>query len=134
MQNTTRSKQTRSSAIKASPIKPIRNDRDHSRALKRIDQLWDARKGTPEHDEFEVLFTLVEAYESQHHAIPPPTPLEAIEFRMDQMGWTRADLAKLLGSRSRVSEIFSGKRKLSLEMMRILHKELGVPAESLLAS
>jgi HTH-type transcriptional regulator / antitoxin HigA len=133
MPNTTKSKRTRSSKQPA-PIKPIRNDRDHSRALKRIDELWDARKGTAEHDEFEVLFTLVEAYESQHHAIAPPTPLEAIEFRMDQMGWTRADLAKLLGSRSRVSEIFSGKRKLSLEMMRLLHRELGVPAESLLAS
>jgi HTH-type transcriptional regulator / antitoxin HigA len=134
MPNMTGSKQIKSSAPKAAPIKPIRNDRDHSRALKRIDHLWDSKKGTPEHDEFEVLFTLVESYEAQHHVIPPPTPLEAIEFRMDQMGWTRADLAKLLGSRSRVSEIFSGKRKLSLEMMRLLHKELGVPAESLLAS
>ena len=134
MRNTTRSKQTKSSKSSASPIKPIRNDRDHARALKRIDQLWDAKKGTPEYDELEVLFTLAEAYESQHHALPPPTPIEAIEFRMDQMGWSRADLGKLLGSRSRVSEIFSGKRKLSLEMMRLLHKELGVPAESLLAS
>jgi HTH-type transcriptional regulator/antitoxin HigA len=130
----TRSKQTKSKVKAASPvIKPIRSDRDHARALKRIDALWDAKKGTPEFDECEVLFTLAEAYEKEHHAIPPPTPLEAIEFRLDQMGWTRADLAKLLGSRSRVSEIFSGKRKLSLEMMRILHRELGVPAESLLA-
>ena len=132
MRNTTRSKRTKSESSALS-IKPIRNDRDHARALKRIDTLWDAKKGTPEHDEFEVLFTLAEAYEAKHHAIVPPTPLEAIEFRMDQMGWTRADLAKLLGSRSRVSEIFSGKRKLSLEMMRILHRELGVPAEALLA-
>lgn len=133
MRNTTRSKQIKSKIAKASPIKPIRNDRDHTRALKRIDELWDAKKGTPEYDEFEVLFTLAEVYETKHHHLPPPTPIEAIEFRLDQMGWTRADLGKLLGSRSRVSEIFSGKRKLSLEMMRILHKELGVPAESLLA-
>ena len=113
-------------------IKPIKTENDYDQALKRIDELWGAKAGTPEGDELDILITLVQAYDVEHYPIPPPTPIDAIEFRMDQMGLTRTDLAKFLGSKSRVSEILSGKRKLTVRMMKILHRELGVPAESLL--
>src|SRR5438552_2260676 len=114
-------------------IKPIHSERAYERALKRIDELWGAKRRTPQGDEFEVLLALVEVWEREHYPIPPPTPIQAIEFRLDQLGLARSDLAKFLGSRSRVSEILSGKRKLTVRMMKKLHHELGVPAESLLA-
>jgi HTH-type transcriptional regulator/antitoxin HigA len=113
-------------------IKPIKTENDYDQALKRIDELWYAKDGTPQGDELDILVTLVQAYDAEHYPIPPPTPIDAIKFRMDQMGLTRTDLAKFLGSKSRVSEILSGKRKLTVRMMKILHRELGVPAESLL--
>ena len=114
-------------------IKPIHTERDYEHALKRIDQLWEAKRGTPQGDEMEVLLTLVSAYEQEHHPIPPPSPVEAIKFRMEQSGMTKADLGRYLGSRSRVTELLSGKRKLTVRMMKILYHELGVPPEALLA-
>lgn len=114
-------------------IQPIKNERDHQGALKEIEKLWDAKPNTPDGDMLELWVTLVEAYEAKHHAIPPPDPIEAIKFRMEQMGLTKSDLATYLGGPSRVSEVLAGKRGLSLAMMRRLHKELHVPAESLLA-
>ena len=115
-------------------IRPIRTGTDHKHALVRIEELWDAAEGTPEYDELEILATLVHAYEEQHHLIDPPDPIEAIKFRMDQMGLTRKDLEPYIGSRARVSEVLRRKRRLSLPMIRRLHKGLGIPSDVLIAS
>ena len=114
-------------------IRPIRTEADHRRALKAIERLWNARPGTAQYDRLDVLATLVAAYEEKHHPIEAPDPIEAIRFRMEQLGLERKDLERYLGSRSRVSEVLSRKRRLSLRMIRSLHRELGIPAESLLA-
>ena len=113
-------------------IKPIRTKKDHERALKRIDDLWGCKKNSPEGDEFEILLTLTEKYEDEHYPIPPPDPLEAIKFRLDQMNLTRSELVKFIGYKSRVSEILTGKRKLTLPMIRTLNKKLRIPAEILM--
>jgi HTH-type transcriptional regulator/antitoxin HigA len=94
----------------------------------------EAKPGTKAGDELDVLTTLVEAYEVKHHAIYPPDPIEAITFRMDQLGMTRKDLETVLGGRGRVSEILTKKRNLSLEMIRRLHRELHIPLESLIGT
>ena len=112
-------------------IRPIRTEADHAAALHRIDHLMDAEPGTPEGDELDVLATLVEAYEDRHFPIADPDPLAAIQFRMEQLGLTRKDLEPLLGSRGRVSEVLNGRRALSLQMIRRLNRELGIPLESL---
>src|SRR5947199_4821664 len=114
-------------------IKPIRTKEDYKNALERVEKLWNAKPHSPENDELEILFTLIEAYERVHYPIAPPHPIEAIKFRMDQLGLKSSDLAKYLGYKSRASEILSGKRKLTVEMMRKMYRELGVPAEALLA-
>ena len=113
-------------------IRPIRTERDYSWALKRVDQLMDASPGTDEGDELDVLATLVEAYEQLHFPIQPADPVEAIAFRMDQLGLERKDLQPYLGSRQRVSEVFSRKRDLSLSMIRRLHEGLEIPLENLI--
>jgi HTH-type transcriptional regulator / antitoxin HigA len=113
-------------------IKPIRTENDLRRALVRIDTIIDAKKGSPEFDELEVLSTLVEAFENQHHEIQPPDPVEAIKFRMEQQGLRNTDLVPIMGGKNRVSEVLSRKRPLSLNMIRRLHKSLRIPYESLL--
>jgi len=113
-------------------IKPIKTERDYRTALKEIERLWDAKPNTPKGDRLEVLVTLVEAYEQKHYKVEPPDPVEAIKFRMEQLGLKASDLAKILGGRSRVSEILNRKRKLTVDMMRSLRKRLDIPAESLL--
>lgn len=115
-------------------IKAIRTEADYDWALAEIDRLMDAEPGTQEGDRLDVLVTLVEAYEVQHWRIDPPDPIEAIKLRMQQRGLTRQDLEKVLGSKSRVSEILSRKRPLTLEMIRRLHTLWGIPAESLIQS
>lgn len=115
-------------------IAPIKTPRDYDRTLGRIEQLMEAKPGTRAGDELDVLTTLVEAYEAKHHAIYPPDPIEAITFRMDQLGMTRKDLEVLLGGRGRVSEILTRKRTLSLEMIRRLHRKLHIPLESLIGT
>jgi HTH-type transcriptional regulator / antitoxin HigA len=115
-------------------ITPIKTTRDYDRTLRRIEQLMDARPGTKQGDELDVLTTLVEAYEAKHHVIYPPNPIEAIIFRMDQLGITRKDLEAMLGGRGRVSEILTKKRGLSLGMIRRLHRELHIPLESLVGT
>ena len=114
-------------------IKPIKTERDYRTALKEIERLWDVKPNTPKGDRLEVLVTLVEAYEQKHYKVEPPDPVEAIKFRMEQLGLKSSDLAKILGGRSRVSEVLNRKRKLTVEMMRSLRKRLDIPAESLLA-
>lgn len=115
-------------------ISPIKSRRDYERTLLRIEQLMDAKPGTKLGDELDVLTTLVEAYEAKHHAVSPPDPVEAIRFRMEQLGLTRKDLEALLGGRGRVSEILSKKRGLSLAMIRRIHRTLGIPLESLIGT
>src|SRR5438270_8069680 len=112
-------------------IRPIRNDPDYRAALEEIERLWDAEPGTAEGDHVEVLATLVEAYEASHHPIPPPDPIAAIEFMLEQKGLTRRDLEPAIGSRGRVSEILNRKRPLTLPMVRALSALLDIPAEVL---
>lgn len=113
-------------------LKPIHTKKDLSDALARIDHIIDARHGTPEYDELEILSTLVEAYEEKHYPILPPDPVEAIKFRMDQMGLKQADIARYVGGRNRASEVLSRKRPLSLRMIRNLHRNLNIPSDSLI--
>ena len=113
-------------------IKPIKTERDYRKTLKQIEKLWDAKPHNPKGDLLEVIASLVEAYEQKHYRIKPPDAIEAIKFRMEQLGLKQSDLARYLGGRSRVSEILNRKRKLTVDMMRSLRKHLDVPAESLL--
>jgi HTH-type transcriptional regulator / antitoxin HigA len=115
-------------------LKPIRTRKDLSAALARIDQIIDATPGTPLYDELEILSTLVEAYEEKHCPVAPPDPVEAIKFRMDQMGLKQSDIAVYLGGKNRASEVLSRKRPLSLRMIRNLHKYLNIPSDSLLGT
>ncbi len=114
-------------------IKPIKTEQDYNMSIKRIEELWGAKRDTSEGDELDLLCTLVESYEMKHYPIAPPDPIDAIKFRMEQMGMTKADMVKYLGSQSRVSEILNGKRKLTLKMVKLLYKGLNIPAEILLA-
>jgi HTH-type transcriptional regulator / antitoxin HigA len=111
-------------------IKPIKTEKDHERALARIKELWD-RKDEASRDALDVIATLVQVYEDSHYPIEPVPPIEAIKFAMDQNGYEQKDLSKLFGSRSRATEVLSGKRGLNLRMIRKLHEEWGVPLESL---
>lgn len=113
-------------------IKPIKNNKDYRRAIKRIDKIWDAKKNTPKGDELDILITLVEKYEDEKYPIPPPDPVEAIKFRMEQEGLKNKDLAPYLGGRNRVSEILHRKRDLTVKMIRSLYQNLKIPAESLI--
>ncbi len=112
-------------------IRPIRNDDDHRQALEEIDRLWGFAEGSPEAETLDVVVTLVAAYEAQHHAIEPPDPIEAIRFRMGQQGLTRKDLEPMIGGRARVSEVLTGKRPLTLPMIRRLRQGLGISADVL---
>ena len=112
-------------------IKPIKTEEDYNTALSQIESLMDAKPNTPQMDKLEVLTTLVEVYEDQHYAINAPDPIEAIKFRMEQEGLKQKDLVSIVGSKSRVSEILNKKRKLTIEMIRNLHKHLHIPIESL---
>ena len=113
-------------------VRPIRSEKDLDAALARIDQIFHAAPGSAEADELDVLATLVRAYESEHHPILPPDPVDMLEFWMDQKGMTRADLVPYLGAQSRVSEVLSRKRKLTLGMIRKLHSGLGIPLDGLI--
>src|SRR5882724_9718260 len=113
-------------------VKPIRTRRDYETALKEVERLWGARAGTHEGDRLEVLATLIDAYETEHYPMDPPDPIEAIKFRMEQMGLTRKDLEPLIGTRTRVAEVLNGKRRLSIAMVRRLHAKLGIAAETLI--
>ena len=114
-------------------IKPIKTEQDYQMSIKRIEELWGAKRDTPDGDELDLLCTLVESYEMKHYPIAPPDPIDAIKFRMEQMEMTKADMVKYLGSQSRVSEILNGKRRLTLKMVKSLYKGLKIPAEILLA-
>lgn len=110
----------------------IKNEKDYDTALSRIDQLMDAKSGTAEMDELELLTALVEMYEERHFPISPPDPIDAIKFRMEQIGLVQKDMVPYIGTKSKVSEVLNGKRPLTLSMMRSLNKNLGISAEVLL--
>lgn len=112
--------------------KIIKTERDYEKALARINDLMDAVPDTPEGDKLELLVTLVELYEKANHPIDPPDPVEAIKFRMEQGGLKQKDLIPFIGSRSKVSEVLSRQRPLSITMIRKLSVGLGISAEVLL--
>ena len=112
-------------------IAPIRNEKDYQKALERLEDIFDAKKNTEEGDELEILSILIDRYENEHFPIGMPDPIEAIKFRMEQMGMKQKDLAEVVGFKSRVSEILNKKRKLTLDMVRKLNKTLHIPAEVL---
>jgi HTH-type transcriptional regulator/antitoxin HigA len=110
----------------------IKNEEDNDMALSRIEHLMDAKPGTAEMDELELLTALVEMYEERHFPISPPDPIDAIKFRMEQLGLGQKDMVPFIGTKSKVSEVLNGKRTLTLVMMRSLNKGLGISAEVLL--
>jgi HTH-type transcriptional regulator/antitoxin HigA len=113
-------------------IKPIKTEKDFQDSLKRLEVIFDSKRGTPEGDELEILSILIEKYENEKFPIGFPDPIEAIKFRMEQMGYNQTDLAKVVGLKSRASEILNRKRKLTLEMIRQLHDSLKIPTEVLI--
>jgi HTH-type transcriptional regulator/antitoxin HigA len=114
-------------------IAPIRDEASHQAALAEIRRLWGSAPGTDDGDRLDVLIVLLDAYEAEHHAIEPPDPIEAIEVRMAELGIDRAGLGEILGIASgRVSEILNRKRRLTIEMMRILAEKLTLSERSLL--
>lgn len=115
-------------------IRPIRSDVDYRWALAEIEQYFDNEpaRGTPEADRFEVLADLIEAYEARHWAIEAPDPVEAIRYRMEIGGFQAKDLAEILGSKSRASEVLNRKRAITLDMARKINAAWGIPAEVLI--
>lgn len=113
-------------------IHPIHTEADHAAALAEIERLFDAAPGTPEADKLDILATLVERYEEQHWPVPEGDPVEIIRFMMEQRGEGQAGLARLFGSAPRASEIINRKRALTMEMVRQLNREWGIPAELLI--
>lgn len=113
-------------------LKPIKTKKDYEQALGRLELIFDAKKGTAEGDELEILGILIDQYEQEHFPIDLPDPIEAIKFRMEQLGYTQTDLAKVVGLKSRASEILNRKRKLSLDMIRQLHEKLNIPTDVLI--
>jgi len=112
-------------------IKLIKTKKDYHEALKRVEKLWNALPNSKEGDELDVLATLIEKYEDIYYKVSSPDPVEAIKFRMEQLGMEQKDLAKIIGA-NRASEMFSKKRSLSLNMIRILRNKLNIPADSLI--
>ncbi|WP_309676689.1 helix-turn-helix domain-containing protein [Pseudomonas sp.] len=115
-------------------IRPIHTDEDYRSALKSVSALFDnePEPGTPEGDYFDIMITLIEAYESKRFPVALPNPIDAIKFRMEQSGLSAADLAPAIGRTNRVYEVLNGKRALTLPMIWKLHDLFGIPAQSLI--
>jgi HTH-type transcriptional regulator/antitoxin HigA len=113
-------------------IKPIKTDKDYNQAIERLETIFDAKAGSKEGDELEILGILIDQYENENFPIGMPDPIEAIKFRMEQLGYNQNDLANIIGLKSRASEILNRKRKLSLEMIRQLHERLHIPTDVLI--
>ena len=114
-------------------IRPIKTEKDYRHALRIIENLMDAKKGSLEANLLNVLAIFVEKYEEDHYPIPAPDPIEAIKFRMDQLGLSQSDIAKMIG-KNRASELLRRKRKLTIDMMRTFRDKWGIPADSLLGA
>lgn len=112
--------------------KPIKTKKEYQAALNRLEHIFDSKPGSAQGDELEVLGILIDKYEDENFPIDFPDPIEAIKFRMEQMGYNQGDLAKIIGLKSRASEILNKKRKLTLEMIRQLHQGLGIPTDVLI--
>jgi len=115
-------------------IKVIKTEEEYTKALKRLEEIFHAPIDSVEGDEADLLSILIEKYENEFYPIDAPDPIEAIKFRMEQMDMTKKELAEIIGYKSRVSEIFSRKRKLTLKMIRNLHDKMKIPYESLIAN
>jgi HTH-type transcriptional regulator/antitoxin HigA len=113
-------------------IKPIKTNNDYEKALERLEDIFDAKMGTNQGDELEILTILIEKYEKEIYPIEMPDPIEAIKFRMEQLGMKQKDLAEVMGFKSRVSEILNRKRKLTIDMIRNLNQKLNIPSEVLI--
>jgi HTH-type transcriptional regulator/antitoxin HigA len=113
-------------------LKVIKTKREYNEALERLEKIFDSKVGTPKGDELEILALLIDQYEKEHFPIGAPDPIEAVKFRMEQLGMKQKDLADTLGFKSRVSEILSKKRKLTLEMIRKLNEQLNIPTNILI--
>ena len=120
------------SKSKGGILRPITSDEEHQAALAEVDRVWGAKKGTPESDFLDAIVTLIEAYEQKRWPMKQADPIAMIEFCLEQQGLTRKDLEPMIGSRTRVSEVLSGKRGLSLAMIRRLSAGLGIPADVLI--
>jgi len=120
--------------FKKMKLKPIKTTKDYNEALERLEIIFNSIPGTKEGDELEILGILLQKYETENFIIELPDPIEAIKFRMEQMEMSNSELAQIIGYKSRVSEIFSKKRKLSLNMIRNLHEKLNIPYESLIGN
>ena len=113
--------------------KIIQNEEEYDQALDRAEQIFSAQPDSPEGDELALLLLVIKDYEQKHHPVPPPDPIEAIKLTMQERGLIAQDLVPLLGSKSYVSQVLNRKKPLTADMMRSLHKHLGIPAEVLLA-
>lgn len=112
-------------------FKILKTKKDYLIALERFEEIFQAKPGSPENDEADILSLLIKEYEEKHYVIKAPNPLEAIKYRMEQQGLTNSDLAEILGFKSRVTDIFNKHRKLNLTMVRKLHNQLNIPLETL---
>ncbi len=113
-------------------IRPIRSDDDLTAALREVERLWNAAPGTPDADKMEVLVTLIQAFENEHHPIPDADPIDLILHAMEVKGRTQKDLAALLGSKSRASEILRRRRPLTMAQAYKINREWGIPADALI--
>ena len=113
-------------------MKIIKTESEYKKALIKLEKLFSAKPNTPKGDELELLSLLIEKYEREKYPIDMPDPIEAIKFRMEQMGYTQNDLAKIIGLKSRASEILNRKRPLTLEMIRNLHEKMNIPTQVLI--
>jgi HTH-type transcriptional regulator/antitoxin HigA len=127
-----RRKSDKENDIERIDIKPVKSERDYRRTLRQIDRLMDSKPNTREGDVLDVLVTLAEKWEAEHHAIEAPDPIAALQFVMEQRGLSRRDLEPFIGSRARVAEVLNHKRSLSLPMIRRLHAGLGISADALI--
>jgi HTH-type transcriptional regulator/antitoxin HigA len=112
-------------------IRPIRTDDDHRLALREVERLWGAQEGTPEGDKLDVLATLIEAYENRYYPVPAADPVDILHFAIEDMGRSQAELAALLGSRARASEVLNRKRRLTVEMIAKIREAWRIPVEAL---
>ncbi len=115
-------------------IKPIKTEQDYDNALNRLSKIFDAQINTPNGDEAEILVVLIDNYEQEHYPINAPDPITAIKIRMEEMGLQQKDLVGVIGGKSRVSEILNKKKKLTVEMIRVLEEKLNLSASVLIAS
>jgi HTH-type transcriptional regulator/antitoxin HigA len=115
-------------------VKIIRNEREYNAAVKRADEIFDAKRGTAKGDELSLLLLVIKDYEDRTHPVPVPDPIQALKIKMEEQGLSNKDLEPYIGSKSYVSQILNKRKPLTAEIMKMLHSKLGIPANILLAS